>query len=306
MSKSKNIMGKYHNLPRKEKFNIIISYIGEEGLEFYSQQNYSYGMIRDKIIRDFPHCKKDVRIKKVISSLQNFRGVFKAGGYVFCLKTYNKMPQSWKLQFRFPKDFTLEQIKKEISNSCREGQKSTVSKRKKNNSYRNQKFHRANSPLCIEFYLKRGFDKNYAKKRIKNICSNGAKAALRKVQLPSTEKKIKELLISNGRDFTTQFVIHNKKGEYYDSRKTFIYDFLLPNAKTIIEVNGDFFHANPCYYQPEDLIPLPSGQVAAKEIWARDKKKIDYAKELGYNVVVIWEKDIKNNINKCEERILNG
>jgi len=306
MAENKNIMGDYHNLSRKDKFKIIISYLGEEVLEFCSQQNYSYGMLRDKILRDYPQIKEDKRVRKVVASLQNFRNAFKDGGYKFCLEKYNKMPQSWKLQYRFPKEFTVKQIEKEISNKCRESQKDTVLKRKENNSYKNQKFDRLNSPLCIEFYTTRGFDEEYAKKRVKSICSSGAKAALKVVQSPSTEKKIEEILLNNDFNFTTQFVVHNKKGEDYDKRKAFIYDFLLPETKTIIEVHGDFFHGNPCYYKPEDLVPLPGGQIAAKEIWAKDRKKIDYAKELGYNVVVVWEKDINNNISKCKEQILNG
>lgn len=306
MTKSKSIMGAYHNLSKKDKFDIILSYIGKETLEFCSEQNYSTGMVRDMIMRDYPEAKEDKRIVRAISVLQTFRTIMKRGGYTFCHKTYSKMPQSWKLQFRYPKGLTDEQIKEDCRNRSRKGQAITVSKRKENGSYENQPFEKKNSPLCMEFYLERGFSKEYAKKRIKSVCSIGARAALKKCQRPSTEKKVEEILQKNRINFTTQYVIHNNKGECYDRRKTFIYDFLLPESKTIIEVNGDFFHANPCYYGPKDLLLHPSGKILAEELWARDKRKTEYAEQLGYNVIVIWEKEIKNNIIRCEERILNG
>ena len=85
----------------------------------------------------------------------------------------------------------------------------------------------------------------------------------------------------------------------------FIYDFLLPETKTIIEVNGDFFHANPNIYCEYDDIPLPSGISKAKDIWNKDQRKIDFAKQKGYNVIIVWEHEINYRIETVKDKLLN-
>lgn len=71
----------------------------------------------------------------------------------------------------------------------------------------------------------------------------------------------------------------------------FIVDELHKNAKLIIEINGNWVHANPKYYKASDLITIRSNQYLAEERWAKDDKKISYLKSLGYQVVIIWEDD---------------
>lgn len=48
----------------------------------------------------------------------------------------------------------------------------------------------------------------------------------------------------------------------------------------------------------------------AQDKWKKDKEKIDYAKSKGYMVLIIWERDFKNNkedvIKECLEFINNG
>ena len=87
-----------------------------------------------------------------------------------------------------------------------------------------------------------------------------------------------------------------------DNRTLFIYDIKYKNK--IIEFNGDYWHANPNKYKPDNVIQYP-GQAyrVAKDIWERDKTKLEFAKEKGYEVLVIWECDLVKNrdetINKC-------
>lgn len=81
----------------------------------------------------------------------------------------------------------------------------------------------------------------------------------------------------------------------------------------IIEFNGDLWHANPNKFQPEDK-PLESkffgNQITAKEIWDKDAKRIEEIKELGYDVLVVWESDYRNKkketINKCINFLQKG
>jgi len=85
------------------------------------------------------------------------------------------------------------------------------------------------------------------------------------------------------------------------------YKFDLGRGKKLIEYNGDYWHCNPKIYPSDyyhELIDM-----TAKEKWSRDKKKIDYAKSKGYDVLVIWEKDYKSDpqkvIGECME-FING
>lgn len=86
-----------------------------------------------------------------------------------------------------------------------------------------------------------------------------------------------------------------------DTKNNYFYDIILGNK--IIEYNGDFWHCNPNIYSEEDLIKRNNTFISAKEIWEKDRKKIEIAKNSGFEVLVIWESDYKKNreeiINKC-------
>jgi len=96
-------------------------------------------------------------------------------------------------------------------------------------------------------------------------------------------------------------------GEKETSIKTkdrmYFYDFECREKKKIVEFNGDFFHANPKDYNPNDLVKLPRNPVKAKSIWAKDEIKLDVARSKGFEVKVVWEKDYRESpdkvINEC-------
>lgn len=71
----------------------------------------------------------------------------------------------------------------------------------------------------------------------------------------------------------------------------YYYDLFISDINLIIEVNGWFWHADPRFFKPNDIIPKIGK--TANEIWEKDKKKLDLAKEKGYNVIVLWESDFK-------------
>jgi very-short-patch-repair endonuclease len=81
------------------------------------------------------------------------------------------------------------------------------------------------------------------------------------------------------------------------------FDFYLPNQNLLIEVNGDYWHANPIVYEPNDIISYPGGEVTAKEIRERDKEKSRLAEEKGFNVIEVWEKDILNDTTSVVEKV---
>lgn len=88
---------------------------------------------------------------------------------------------------------------------------------------------------------------------------------------------------------------------------TFMPDFMHENK--IIEFYGDFWHANPRKYGAEDTLNFPGygGPTIhkASDIWEKDAVRINALKALGNEVLIIWERDYKNDpegtIEKCLE-----
>ncbi|HLD91463.1 MAG TPA: hypothetical protein VI911_10740 [Patescibacteria group bacterium] len=116
----------------------------------------------------------------------------------------------------------------------------------------------------------------------------------------SLEYSIREILLKLNIPFSINFVIK------ISNKKRRIYDILIDN-KIIIEVNGDYWHANPNIYKADDLIKFNYGIESAREIWDYDKEKKKLAESKGFKVVYIWEDEIKNcfkDKKKLEQLIL--
>lgn len=73
-------------------------------------------------------------------------------------------------------------------------------------------------------------------------------------------------------------------------------DFLLSNNK-IIEVNGDYWHANPLVFDYERLNNMQKNNVL------RDIQKNRDVINNGFMLLEIWEKDINENINDIKTKI---
>lgn len=93
-----------------------------------------------------------------------------------------------------------------------------------------------------------------------------------------------------------RFGKHNKEFFIFDNNRLYFYDFKYKNK--IIEFNGDMFHANPKIYD-ENSFPNPyNKKLNAKTIWKFDDIKLNAIKKLQYDVLIIWEKDYKENKEK--------
>ena len=79
-------------------------------------------------------------------------------------------------------------------------------------------------------------------------------------------------------------------------------DYLL--NKHIIEFNGDFWHANPSIYKPEEVLErFNKTYDIAKDIWERDKHRLSILESLGFKVLVVWESEYAEDpdsvVDKC-------
>lgn len=73
--------------------------------------------------------------------------------------------------------------------------------------------------------------------------------------------------------------------------------------KKIIEINGDFFHANPDKYNPNDILNIFGTKLYAAEIWEQDRKRNEMLESNNYEVLVLWEYEINNKIEECKDKI---
>ena len=85
------------------------------------------------------------------------------------------------------------------------------------------------------------------------------------------------------------------------------FDFHVAGTKVLIEVQGDYWHANPTIYSFADCLNFPGRrEVHACDIWARDEEKRRIAEKFGYQVIYVWEKDIKEmSLVKLSESLSN-
>lgn len=115
--------------------------------------------------------------------------------------------------------------------------------------------------------------------------------------ISNTELLVKKVLDANSINYIQQIFINRKS-----------YDFLIVDTKILIEVQGDYWHANPKIYNESDLIKYPRKKlISVKDIWKNDEIKNKNAKKYDYTIIYLWEYDInvaKRNDN-LEEFILN-
>jgi G:T-mismatch repair DNA endonuclease (very short patch repair protein) len=87
---------------------------------------------------------------------------------------------------------------------------------------------------------------------------------------------------------------HNIEVENEHSEKYHSIDIYLPEYNLMIEIMGDYWHANPLKY---DSINLTKQQ---KKSIKQDKSKHTYIKKYkDIEILYLWEQDIKKNIDLC-------
>jgi very-short-patch-repair endonuclease len=63
------------------------------------------------------------------------------------------------------------------------------------------------------------------------------------------------------------------------------------DKKIIVEINGDYIHANPTKFKSNDVIILRSSQYTAKDKWNYDQKRKEALEVLGFKLFVVWQSD---------------
>lgn len=102
---------------------------------------------------------------------------------------------------------------------------------------------------------------------------------------------------------TFKFAELNNEYIVMNGKTFFRLDFFDSSVDKCIEFNGDYWHAHPRFYKPEDYIY--SQNMIAEDVWKKDKERICVLKENGIDTLVVWECEYKENtqhiVDKCLE-----
>lgn len=100
------------------------------------------------------------------------------------------------------------------------------------------------------------------------------------------------------------YLFYGSKNHEYSLRSddiNYIYDYTDLNRRKMIEFNGDIYHGNPKIYKPEERPNPFKKDKTAKDLWDFDSKKHNVAIDNGFDEIVIWESDYRENKEKIIE-----
>lgn len=128
--------------------------------------------------------------------------------------------------------------------------------------------------------------KEYSLKMRQNIIRR-----LENNQMPFLNTKIEKRLGAEMQGRNLNFIAQ------YNIDDKFACDFAIPKYKIIIECDGDYWHANPNFYDRTKLDKRQSKNLA------RDKFKDIYLKKKGWLVLRFFESEIEDSVAKCVDKI---
>lgn len=142
----------------------------------------------------------------------------------------------------------------------------------------------------INFKKAAGKELSKAKKRARNPFGSSQdlknKASDMSIKMTKPEREMNQILKELKVEFEPQKVVGFK-----------IYDFFVPQANLLIEVDGDYFHANPEVYTEGDLNSMQ------KRNMKNDVFKDTLASGRGYNLTRVWESDLANKYEEVKNSI---
>ena len=121
----------------------------------------------------------------------------------------------------------------------------------------------------------------------KEVADRKMESWIKKNKLPNSSKDTKP-----ERLFALILDMNNIEYEKQKPVKRYKCDFYIPAYNLIVEIDGDYWHANPKKYKANDIIG-PSKKTA-KKIWEYDKTKTQDILNEGYRVLRYWSSDLKN------------
>jgi very-short-patch-repair endonuclease len=125
----------------------------------------------------------------------------------------------------------------------------------------------------------------------------------KKILLETLARNRKEILKGNPSklEYTFASILESLNVEFTHQYHVdgFEYDFYVPSINTLIEIDGDYWHANPIKYTEDTL------NNTQKKNLGLDKLKNQLAESKGYKLIRFWENDIVNNRLACIEQLIS-
>lgn len=116
--------------------------------------------------------------------------------------------------------------------------------------------------------------------------------------------KIENFLKENNISYESEKLGFLKFNKFFNKLFSPKVDILIKNQKIIIEIYGDYWHANPKKYSKDFIVARWGGKKRAEEIWHYDKIRINHLKSFGYKIIILWESDIKNKFEKIKRQLI--
>ena len=111
-------------------------------------------------------------------------------------------------------------------------------------------------------------------------------------------EKCYEILNKYGIEFTPEYPLNIPGDSHYGKGYYLFYDIKIKNL--LIELNGTYWHCDPRKYESTDIVNFPGNTYKrVQDVWDKDKYKTELAKQNGFFIETIWEKDIS------EEMVIN-
>ena len=142
----------------------------------------------------------------------------------------------------------------------------------------------------INFKKAAGRELSKAKKKARSPFGSSQdlknKASKMSTKMTKPEREMNQILTELQVKFEPQKVVGSK-----------IYDFYVPQANLLIEVDGDYFHANPDVYTEGDLNSMQKRNVK------NDEFKDTLANGRGYILTRVWESDLAKKYEEVKDSI---
>jgi G:T-mismatch repair DNA endonuclease (very short patch repair protein) len=61
---------------------------------------------------------------------------------------------------------------------------------------------------------------------------------------------------------------------------------------------------NPKMFAPTDIVHFYTGDDIATNVWDRDRIRTSHIESFGFEVIILWESDIKKNFNEIKNMLL--
>jgi len=100
-----------------------------------------------------------------------------------------------------------------------------------------------------------------------------------------------------------EFYSINNKNVFFRKIDNNVYSYDFVYNKKIIEFNGDYWHCNPKLYDKNYY--HKHRKMYANEIWEYDKLKQEKSLSIGYDFLVIWENEYKQNKEKTIQECID-